>query len=384
MTDQVMIVAGEASGDLHGARLVDSMRNRRPELHFCGIGGPELRTRGVELLYDASKIAVVGFFEVARHLSDIVKAQKILRRRLVESPPGLLILIDFPDFNLLLARKAKRLGIPVFYYISPQVWAWRSGRVRTIGRLADAIGVILPFEEQFYRQRGVTAEYVGHPLLDSVRAIYARAEFCRIHQLDAEVQLIGIMPGSRSREIAALFPVFLEAALRYQEMSDERPTFLIPLAPTVKEQTLYQHGLSAYGPKLEFSVISEDRYSLMAACDAVMAASGTATLELALLDTPALVAYKLAPLTYQLGKLLVDIRYFSLVNLIAGEAVVLELLQHQATPEAIAGELQRLIADDTRRKQVFSGYLKVRQALGQSGASQRAADLVLRVMERNS
>ena len=163
-----MIVAGEASGDLHGSHLVQAMQTSNPDLRFCGVGGRELSACGVELLFDASKIAVVGFFEVITHLIDILNAQKSLRRRLVEKRPDLLILIDFPDFNLLLARKAKKLGIPIFYYISPQVWAWRSGRVKTIRRLVDIIGVILPFEEPFYRRRGVTAHYVGHPLLDSV------------------------------------------------------------------------------------------------------------------------------------------------------------------------------------------------------------------------
>lgn len=377
-----MIVAGEASGDLHGAHLVTAMLAEQPELSFCGIGGPELEKCGVELLYDASKIAVVGLLEVASHLSHIIKAQKILRKRLEQASPKLLVLIDFPDFNLLLARKAKKLGIPVFYYISPQVWAWRSGRVKTIGRLVDTIGVILPFEEQFYRERGVKAEYVGHPLLDSVHAPHSREEFCRINGLDPSVELVGILPGSRVREIESLLPVFLEAAAKYQQRSDRRVTFLIPCAPTIEEKTLYQYGLSDYGSQLDTRIISEDRYSMMASCDAVIAASGTVTLEILLLNTPTVVAYRVAPLTYRLGKMLVNVDCFSLVNLIGGENVILELLQDDANAENIAGELHRLINDDARRQQIFAGYERVRKKLGESGASRRAAQLALQVMER--
>ena len=378
-----MIVAGEASGDLHGARLVTSMRTRMPDLQFCGIGGPELEKYGVELLYDASKIAVVGFFEVATHLNHILKAQKTLRNRLSETRPKLLILIDFPDFNLLLARKARKLGIPVFYYISPQVWAWRSGRVKTIEKLVDAIGVILPFEEQFYRERGVAATYVGHPLLDSVRADHDRETFCRNNGLDAANTLIGILPGSRIREVAALFPVFLEAALQYQQKSAVQPTFLVPCAPTIDAQTLYENGLSDYADRIDARIIEDDRYSMMASCAAVIAASGTVTLELLLLNTPAVVAYKLAPLTYRLGKLLVKIDYFSLVNLIASEPVVTELLQHDASVDNIAGELDRLVHDQTRRKRIFAGYESVRKILGKRGASDKAAALAMRIMEGN-
>ncbi len=380
-----MIVAGEASGDLHGSRLVASMLAANPHLTFCGIGGPELAKLGVEILYDASKIAVVGFFEVVSHLSNIIAAQKILRRRLVQEPPSLLILVDFPDFNLLLARKAKKYGIPIFYYISPQVWAWRSGRVKTIGRLADRIGVILPFEETFYKDRGVAhVEYVGHPLLDSVGTVQAREEFCAAHGLDSERKLIGILPGSRNREIKALLPEFLAAAELLQSKCRERPIFLIPVAPTIEAAELSESGVADFRSRLEIHLITNNRYDLMAACDAIVAASGTATLEIMLLDTPMVVAYKLAPLTYQLGKLLVKIDYFSLVNLIAGKQVVLELLQHQANREAISAELYRLIYDDRRRQEIFTGYRQSRDKLGERGASEKAAALALLLLAQKA
>ena len=384
-----MIVAGEASGDLHGSRLISSMLSRNPALHFCGIGGPEFNKCGVELLYDASKIAVVGFFEVVSHLSHIIKAQRILRKRLADNPPRLLILIDFPDFNLLLARKAKKLGVPVFYYISPQVWAWRSGRVKKIDRLTDAIGVILPFEETFYRERGVDkAHYVGHPLLDTVVSRMSREEFCAAHNIDPNRKLIGILPGSRHREIKSLLPEFLKAAEKFSRNSKEHPIFLIPKAPTIESEQLFSSGVGNIESGLDVRVIADNRYELMAASDAIVAASGTVTLEIVLLNTPMVVAYKLSPMSYRVGRLLirlgqfplVKLGYFSLVNLIACRQVVLELLQDEATAEAIAAELHRLIFDKNRREKQLSEFEGVREKLGEKGASERAAALASALM----
>lgn len=373
-----MIVAGEASGDLHGSRLVTAMLDMDPQLQFSGIGGKELAKAGVELLYDVSKISVVGAFEVFSHLPHIFKAQAALRRRMDQSRPGLLILIDFPDFNLLLAGKAKRLGIPVFYYISPQVWAWRSGRVKTIGRLTDAVGVILPFEEQFYRDRGVNkAVYVGHPLLDTVSTSMSRTAFCRMHGIDHTKTLIGIIPGSRSKEINTLLPVFLEAAEKFQQQCKEKPVFLLPRASTVSEETLLNAGVARYGRRIDLHIVDEQRYDLMAACEAVIAASGTVTLEILLLQTPMVVAYKVSPLSYRLGRLLVKIDYFCLVNLIAGKEIVRELLQDDASSGEIARELYRLVYDKSRRKEQLEEFRSVRARLGTSGASTKAAALAL-------
>ncbi len=365
MNREVMIVAGEASGDLHGSRLVASMLAKEPDLHFCGIGGMELENAGVELLYDVSKISVVGAFEVLSHLSHIFTAQRLLRQRMVKNVPRLLILIDFPDFNLLLARKAKKIGIPVFYYISPQVWAWRSGRVGTIGRLTDAVGVILPFEEQFYRDRGVEkATYVGHPLLDTVSTSMDRQQFCEAHGIDQDRKLIAIVPGSRSKEIQNLLPEFLQAAENFHHLSPVKPIFLIPRAPTVSVEELQQSGVSTVSPSLDVRIIDEDRYDLLAACDAVVAASGTVTLEILLLDTPMVVAYKVSPLSYRIGRLLVDIDYFCLANLIAGQEIVRELLQDEANAEAIADELYRLVFDEQAKKEQLTHYRRVREMLG--------------------
>ncbi len=372
-----MIIAGEASGDLHGANLVKAMRRQTSNLQFYGMGGVELASAGVEILFDAQKIAVVGIVEVFAHLADILSAQRILRRRMEENRPELLILIDFPDFNLLLARKAKKIGIPVFYYISPQVWAWRSGRVKTMAKLVDKIGVILPFEESFYRERGVVAHYVGHPLLDTVRVDMDRQTFCEKHGLPQSKKIVGILPGSRRKELASLLPTFLASLRRVQEKSNDELLFVLPLASTLTEEDLVDNGLDPDNTGLKIHIILEDRYELMAFCDAVIAASGTVTLELALLETPMVVVYKVSPTTYFLGRLLVKIKCFSLVNLIADAPFICELLQNEANPENISQEILRLLNDETAKNDMRKKFLDLKKKLGDAGASQQAAELAL-------
>lgn len=375
-----MVVTGEASGDLHGAKLVKAMRQRDPALSFVGMGGEEMADSGVQILYDAGKVSVVGVAEVVSHLPEIFRAQQVLRRYLAEHRPDLLIIIDLPDFNLLLAKFARKLGIKVFYYICPQVWAWRSGRVKTIRKLVDAVGVILPFEEQFLQERGVAATYVGHPLLDSVSVTQNRSEFRQFHGIAEERRCIGLLPGSRKKEVASLLPVFLAAARQLQQMCDEQLSFLIPLASTITTTDLDLAELGDYQADLDIRIIKGERYNLMAACDCAVAASGTVTLELALLDVPMVVAYKLAPLTYRLGKLLIDLQHFSLVNLIANTEVVPELLQDQVTPEAISHHLHAFLYNTETRAVVLDGLESVRQQLGTEGASDRAAQLAVKIL----
>lgn len=381
-----MIVTGEASGDLHGSNLVKAMQKKCEELSFVGMGGEEMAAVGVEILFDAKKVSVVGVAEVISRLADIFQAQRILRNYLADNRPDLLVIIDLPDFNLMLAKVARKLGIPVFYYICPQVWAWRSGRVKTIAERTDCVGVILPFEEKYLKDRGVEAEYVGHPLLDSVSTDLTRVEFLRKHGLVGKDQanddqvVVGLLPGSRSKEIAFLLPTFLQAAEKLQQKCSKRLTFLIPLASTISEGELSAQGIEEYQKRLDLHVIRGDRYNLMAACDAVVAASGTVTLELALLDTPMVVTYKLAPLTYFLGKLLIKLRFFSLVNLIAEKEVVPELLQEEVCPESISEHLLNLLEDQSRREKMLVGLAEVRHLMGGAGASAKAADLALKIL----
>ena len=372
---RIMIVAGEASGDMHGARLIAALKEQAPGAQICGIGGPELTRQGVEILYDASQLAVVGIVEVISHFRFIREAMRALEKRLREQPPDLLILIDYPDFNLILAKKAKRLGIPVFYYISPQVWAWRSGRVKTIKKLVDRMGVILPFEQEFYRKFGMNVDFVGHPLMDAVQPTRSREDFLHSLGIAPESTVIGILPGSRKREIAGMLPVFLAAAKRMQEQMRPKPVFVLPLAPTLSEEDLLANGLADAG--VEVRVVRENRYDLMGACSAVMAASGTVSLELAILNVPMVISYRVSPLTYFLGRRLIKVQYASLVNLVADREVVPELLQDEAVPEKIADATMRLIENQAERTRMLAGLAEVRERLGGPGASERSARLAL-------
>lgn len=378
-----MIVTGEASGDLHGANLVRSMLAGQPDLHIFGMGGNELKAAGVELLYDAAKLSVVGITEVFSHLGDILTARRILIGQMQKRRPSLLILIDFPDFNLMLAKKARKYGIPVFYYISPQVWAWRQGRTKKIGRLADRIAVILPFEKDFYRTHDIDVDFVGHPLMDTVSTTMDKHAFRKSLAIEPEKTVVGLLPGSRRKEITSLLPDFLAAAQYLSDSTDNDYVFVVPKASTVSTQLLEENGISTYRDRLDIRIIDHDRYDLMACCDAVVAASGTVTLELAILNVPTVATYRVSPRTYKLGRMLVKLQWFSLVNLIAGKTVIPELLQDEVTPENIARELSAILKDGKERDIMLHGFSEVRKKLGKPGASRRAANIALSMVNRD-
>ncbi len=381
---KILIAAGEASGDMHGANLVRAMLDAEPALSFHGMGGGCLRDAGVDILFAAERVSVVGIAEVFSRLPDILAARRVMRDFIRDNRPDLLIIIDFPDFNLMLAKYAKKYGVPVFYYICPQVWAWRSGRVKKISKLVDLLGVILPFEEQFFRERQVAAHYVGHPLLDSVRPKFGRERFLQMHGLAEESLLIGIIPGSREREISSLLPVFLDSARQLEQKIEKDLVFVLPRAATVSMPLLEENGLGDFirqGYKI--IVVSDAQHEAMAACHAVMAASGTVTLELALLDTPLLAAYKISPKTYLLLRhiLRVKVDNFSLVNLIAGQPFIAEFLQEQVNADMIAAEIFNILTCRKRERMIKKGLAEVRQKLGGPGASARAAGLALELIK---
>lgn len=383
---KVMIVSGEASGDIHGSNLVKAMLAKDPNLSFYGMGGMESAGAGVDILFEAHKVSVVGIAEIISHLPDILAAKKTLQDFLRNQRPDLLIIIDFPDFNLMLASFARKLNIPVFYYITPQVWAWRAGRVKKIKKLVNQLGVILPFEEQFFKERGVEAKYVGHPLLDSVAPKYGRTEFLRQYDLPDDSLLIGLIPGSRDKEIKTLLPTFFDTARKLAKSFDKKITFILPQAQTISIEQLDESGMKGFIDEGHHLIrVTENQHEAMSSCDAVMAASGTVTLELALLDVPMVVVYKTSPGTYFLGKHIIRIKieHFSLVNLIADKPFILELLQDQVTPENISKEIQLLLTDNIRMKEVGEGLKDVRQKLGGPGASQKAADLAFEVMAQH-
>ena len=378
MGKRVFIIAGEASGDVHGANLVKAMATADPSLCFRGVGGRELREAGVQLLWDAAEVAVVGLLEVARHLLTIARAFRRAINTLRTWQPHLLILIDYPDFNLLVARKAKQLGIPVMYYISPQVWAWRSGRVKTIRRCVDRMVVLFPFEETLYREAGVPVSFVGHSFLDAV-TVRDREELGR--RLGVSLggrPLLGLLPGSRQNEVRALLPIMLEAAASLVRRMPHAH-FLLPLASTIRAD---QVRPLLQGRDLPLTVMEGRTHEAIQACELVVAASGSVTLEAAILGTPLVVVYKVHRLSYEVGRRLIRVKHIGLVNLVAGETVAPELIQDQVTAEGLVKEVMDIIKDPGRQAWIRSRLEEVRRRLGSPGASLRAAEIALSLLGR--
>ena len=368
---QIMIVAGEASGDLHGGNLVEAMHKIDPEIRFYGVGGGNLKTAGVELTADAAEMAVVGLTEVVCKLGFILKVMAQLKASLKKDRPDLLILIDYPDFNLPLARAAKKYGVKVFYYISPQVWAWRRGRIGQIRKIVDRMAVILPFEADLYKEAGVDVTFVGHPLLDVVRTKYPRKEALLRFGLREGVTTVGILPGSRQPEVTRLLPVMLGAAQIIEEKI--KPVqFVLPLADTL--DTAFVSQIIAKYP-VAVRLIPDEVYDVIGCTDIAMVASGTATLETALMETPMIIIYKVSALSYYLGKMVIDVNHIGLVNIIAGKEIVPELIQFEASPEKIAAEVIDILKSKGRREYIKAELKKIRNMLGSHGATEKVARL---------
>jgi lipid-A-disaccharide synthase len=352
-----MIIAGEASGDLHGANLARELKILDSSWQMTGIGGAGMAGAGVTLLFDISNLAVMGIIEVLTRLKDIRSAMHIMEKHFRTKRPDLLILIDYPGFNLELARRAKKYDIPVFYYISPKIWAWREGRIERIKKYVDRMAVILPFEKKFYQRHDVDVDFVGNPLLDTV---------------------IGIMPGSRRQEIAKLLPLFMQAAVKLNS-EIKKCVFLLPLASTLAEDEIKEH-CRQLDRLLDIRIIKDERYAAMAACDAAMAASGTLTMELAILKVPMVVCYRVSLISYLLAKPFIKVKYASLVNLVAEKEVVPELLQYKATPENIYKEILPLLLNKDAAKDMQQELARVSAQLGEPGASKRAAKLAMEMV----
>lgn len=368
------MVAGEASGDLHAARLFTELRRIAPELRGFGLGGRELAAAGFEEVADAREISVVGISEALRVLG---RARSIFRRLLEEVDrrgTRAAVLIDFPDFNLRLARQLKKRGVRVLYYISPQVWAWRRRRVKTIARVVDRMLVLFPFEVDFYRERGIEVTHVGHPLVDEVPIL--RSVWDGPGDIDGPFQL-ALLPGSRASEVEALLPTMLEAVRR---LAEKLPLRVILLrAPTVPLDLVEdQAALSG----LPVEVQSEARFQHLAESHLAICASGTATLETGLVGTPLIVVYRLATWTYLLARLLVHLPYFSLVNLVLGKKAVPELVQFEARPARIADEAYALLTNPEAISAMRRELAALRPRLGEGGASRRAAVEVARFLGR--
>jgi lipid-A-disaccharide synthase len=377
----VLISAGEASGDYYAALLLAELRRRWPETDFFGCAGPNLRAAGLREIIRVEDLAVVGIVEVVEHLPRIWRRFRELLAAAQQAKPDLAILTDAPDFNLRLAKKLKKLGIPVVYLIAPQVWAWREGRVKTMRRVIDRLLCIFPFEEAFFRDRGVPVTYIGHPLAGRVKPQLSREEFFRKHNLPTDRPLVTVLPGSRPSEVLRHIPALVRAA---ELLSKDRDlSFILPASPHC--------GTAFFGEALAGSpirAIEGEAWDALAHCDLALAASGTVTVEAALLGAPMVTFYKVTGLTYAIGKPLVKVPFYSMVNLIAGRRIVAELIQDDMTGERIAAEAGLLLdggPDRAKMKEELAGIvaqLSGARSTGMPDAMVSAADAVAEVFGR--
>ena len=369
----VMIVAGEASGDVHGAALCTAIRRLSPDTRVLGMGGDRMRAAGAELLADVSRRAGVGSTEVVSKIPGLYRVYRRLRATLEREPPSVLVLIDFPEFNLRLARVARRLGVPVVYFVPPQIWAWRGGRIKTIRRLVSLVLAVFPFERALYADAGVSAEFVGHPVVDALAGAPSRAEARHALGLDDGTLVIGLLPGSRHGEAARMLPLMTATAGRLLTRWP-KARFVVAQAVTLEDDFVAQvlNGAPA------IRVVRDATHAVMRAADLLVVTSGTATLEAALLGTPMIVCYRVSWLSELMAHLLVRVPWINLVNLTLGRAVVPEFrLHHEVTVDRLAAEVERLVDDPAARDTQRAAFDELHVQLGEPGVSMRAAQLVL-------
>jgi lipid-A-disaccharide synthase len=376
----IMLSAGEASGDLHGATMCRALRALDPGLRLIGMGGPRMAAAGVEILVDPTAHAAMGTSEAIGRVPGLYRAYKLLVRRLREARPMAMVLIDFPEFNLRLAKQARRAGIPVVYFIPPQLWAWRRGRIRQMARRVTRVLAAFPFEKSLYEEAGVPVEFVGHPLLDVVPSDLDRAKARERLGVGERQSLVGLLPGSRRQEVDRLLPPMLDAAARLSR-ADGRRCFVLGLAASVDRGLVTVHlrrASEAGGPPVE--VVEGLTHEVMAASDALLIASGTATLEAALLGAPMVVCYRVSRLSEVVVRLLNRSAWISLPNIVAGRGAVPEILQDKVTGARLASEAEHLLVDSVAATAQRAAFKEVRSRLGQPGVGARAARAVLKVV----
>ncbi len=372
----IIIVAGETSGDIHGANLVRAIKQLAPDVSISGLGGPLMRVAGVDLYEDITNLAVVGFVEVLQHLEEFKRLFNLILKKIKTLQPEAVILIDYPGFNLRLAREIKALGIytKVIYYISPQVWAWKEDRVQQLKENVNKLLVILPFEKDFYQKHGIDAEFVGHPLLDRVKINRNPEEFLNIIGLSPNSYTITLMPGSRSQEVDNLLPVMLQAAqMLYNE--NNRFQFILVKAPSVDRRVINDYMQVV---RIPLKVVTEDVYDAINASQFCWVASGTATLEIALFQKPMIILYKTSFSTWFMAKFLVKLPMIGLANIVAGKKVVPELIQSDATGPKLLSTMKAIYTDEIKIAEIKLQLKRVRELLGQPGASYRAAEAIVR------
>ena len=380
---QIMIVAGEASGDLHAAKLVNELRAAAGErVGFFGAAGPLMREAGVEAVLQSDDLAIVGVLEIATALPLFLRAFKSLKKAARERKPDVAVLVDFPDFNLKLAKALKKQGTRVVYYISPQLWAWRSYRVRAIKKYVDLMMTILPFEKDWYETKGVTnVEYVGSPLAKEVHAARSKRQFCSDHKIDDSKPLVALLPGSRHKEIVRILPVMLESAAKMAEQIAD-VQFVMPLAseralPDV--QRILRQVENKSGIPKDLFIVTGETFDALNASDVAAVTSGTATLETAIIGTPMAIVYRSSSLNYGLLRPLISVEHFGLVNLIAGERVAKELIQRDFTAETLSQELIRLLEPKVNIE-MREKLEQTIEKLGKGGASKRAATAIMKMI----
>jgi len=377
MGRKILVSAGEASGDLYASLVVEEIRRRIPSVSFSGCTGPRLRAAGVQTVVDSASLAVVGLLEVVSHIPRIYGEYRKLMRAATQWRPDLAILTDSPDFHLRAARRLQAMGIPVVYLVAPQAWAWRKGRIPGMRRSIHRLLCIFPFEEEFFRGHGVPTTYIGHPLAGLVAPALTKDEFFRKHRLAAGRPLVAILPGSRKGEVARHLPALLDASARLYR---ERAVNLVLPASATTGAAFFKEVVGSAPVR----VVEGESWDTMAHADVALAASGTVTVEAALLGTPMVTFYRVSRPSWIAGKLLVNVPFYSMVNLIAGRKVVPELMQSELTGEALAREAARLLADSAARAEMCAGLAEVRRKLSQSGplsAPARAASIIQEILE---
>lgn len=374
---RVMIIAGEASGDLHAAKLVREVNEKNADITFYGIGGKNMVAAGVETLVDSAELAVVGLFEVLAHWNTISGALKKMQHLLRTEPPDLLVLTDYPDFNLRLAKTAKECGVKVLYYISPQVWAWRQKRVFKIRKLVDMMAVVFPFEETFYKKYDVPVRFVGHPLVDEIHVTNSETALKDEFLLDNDKPIIGLFPGSRQSEIKRLLPIIVDSA---KQIIKEKPDaqFIIPVASTLNEDDILPYFNDV---ELDMRIISERSHDVMSVCDAVITVSGTVTLELSLLQIPMVVINKISRLSYFLVTRTLKLDHIALCNIVANKRVVPELIQNEATVEKISRSLLELLDNTEERTKIINEFSTIEEKLTHKETKIDLSDLLIEMLE---
>ncbi|MFH0988909.1 MAG: lipid-A-disaccharide synthase [bacterium] len=367
MVNRVMIIAGEASGDLHGAGVVRELKRLNPGIEIFGIGGDRMKREGMELVYHVNELNVMGFVEVLKHLPVLRSVQRTLTSLLKFRKPDAVVLIDYPGFNLRFAKIAKKVQTRVIYYISPQVWAWHRSRIKKMRGIIDSMLVIFPFEVDLYLREGIRAEFVGHPLLEVMQVQLERSGFVKHFGLDPRKPILGLLPGSRPQEIERIFPEMLKAARTISAQRDMQ--VVVAVAPTLDEKYFTTfHNVEG------IHLVKGATYEVMRYSEFAFVTSGTATLETALFGTPMVVVYKTSWLTYLIGRILINVRNIGLVNIVAGKEIVPEFIQEKATANRLAREALRLMNDEQGLKTMKENLSQLRNKLGEQGASRRVAE----------